>query len=111
MTSNAAGVRFRYSLATKGDVPCRAFDPAVDTLYLGGHNCEDASKYILASWRKFPCLTCLSGSLLGSKPFTPTRRQGAKSKRLSECGIQMYPFHLYDVLISAANYFYFSVKE
>lgn len=44
LTSKDGGVRFRYSLAAKRNVPCRAFDPALDTLYLGGHNFKDASK-------------------------------------------------------------------
>lgn len=44
LTSKVGGVRFRYSRVAKLNVPCRAFDPALDTLYLGGHNYEDASK-------------------------------------------------------------------
>lgn len=44
LTSKAGGVRFRYSLAARRNVPCRAFDPALDILYLGGHNFEDASE-------------------------------------------------------------------
>lgn len=44
LTSKAGGVRFRFSLAAKHNVPCRAFDPALDTLYLGMHNFQDASK-------------------------------------------------------------------
>ncbi|KAJ0114723.1 hypothetical protein J7T55_004967 [Diaporthe amygdali] len=42
LTSTAGGVRFRYSLASKHNVPCRAFDPALDTLYLGWHNWDEA---------------------------------------------------------------------
>lgn len=47
LTSKTGGVRFRYSLTAKRNVPCRAFDSALDTLYLGGHNFEDASKLFL----------------------------------------------------------------
>lgn len=46
LLSKAGGVRFRYSRAAKCNVPCRAFNPAVDILYLGGHSFEDASKYL-----------------------------------------------------------------
>lgn len=47
LTSKTRGVRFYYSLAIKCNVPCRAFEPALDTLYLGGYNFEDASKLFI----------------------------------------------------------------
>lgn len=42
LTSAAGGVRFLYSFGAKHNVPCRAFDPALDTLYLGWHNWDEA---------------------------------------------------------------------
>ena len=44
LTSKAGGVKFRYSLAVKRKVPCPAFDPVLDTLYLGSHNWKDAGR-------------------------------------------------------------------
>lgn len=44
LTSKAGGVKFRYSLAAKRNVPCRAFDPSLDTLYLGCFNWDEASE-------------------------------------------------------------------
>ncbi|KAL1876458.1 hypothetical protein Daus18300_002702 [Diaporthe australafricana] len=41
LTSKAGGVRFRYSRFAKCNVPCRAFDPTLDTLYLGWHNWDE----------------------------------------------------------------------
>lgn len=63
LTSKAGGVRFRYSLTAKRNVPCRAFDPALDTLYLGGHNFEDASKQFPYAYTTL--LVCVTTPLPG----------------------------------------------
>lgn len=49
LTSKAGGIRFRYCLAINANVPCRAFDPWRDTLYLGSYICAEASKYLASS--------------------------------------------------------------